>query len=230
MDSSIKTSYTAHVMIGITYNMECDILHMRKHSGMAYRDITDRILTKHFELRGDAIASDHGGGSVYNQVIREDHRVDINRHLVMNYTGPNSAIFAAPRVPDPMYNQWAVNKTESLSSLFEMIKRPEMPIRCYDWDQARGELLDFLNSFRVVSEAQGGARRFRYIRPASKSDDIMQSTNFGMVLAKVLMGKPIIQDPGLARELEKRLRVPVKVMRAAQLLGANPFRGSVVSG
>lgn len=227
--TNIKTSFTAHVIFGITYNGEFDILWMRRHTGMGYREIIHEILTAHFAFGGTAIASDHGGGVVYNQVLREDPRVDLDRHLVMNYSGPNTAVFAAPHNPDTMYNQWTVNKTESLSSLFEAIKRPDLRIRCYDWGDARDYLMDFLNSFRVVSETQHGARYFKYIRPPSKSDDIMQAMNFAHVLGKILLGEPIVHDPGLARELERRLRTPVYTPRASSP-GMRMFAGNVIAG
>lgn len=227
--TNIKTSFTAHVILGITYQGTFDILWMRRHTGMGYREIIAEILKAHFAFGGTAIASDHGGGVVYNQVLREDPRVDLDRHLVLNYSGPNTAVFAAPHNPDTMYNQWTVNKTESLSSLFEAIKRPELKIRCYDWGDARDYLMDFLNSFRVVSETQHGARYFKYIRPPSKSDDIMQAMNFAHVVGKIMMGEPLVHDPGLARELERRLRTPVYTPRSHSP-GMRVFSGNVVAG
>lgn len=230
-DTSIKTSFTAHVMLGITYDLKFEIILMKKYAGMNYRDIVGRILHDHFEHNGMAIASDHGGGSVYNQVVREDKRVDIERHLVMNYTGPNTAVFTAPRIKDPMYNQWSVNRTESISALFEAIKDPEMPLKCYGWELARPFLLDFMNSFRVVSESMHGQRYFKYIRPPSKPDDIMHAMNFAFVLGKVLIGKPIIQDPGLARKLSDRLRIRVGVRPGgAHKPHSTSFGGRVLMG
>jgi hypothetical protein len=227
--SNVKTSYTVHTIMGITYSGEMHILKMKRYAGMNYRSIVQKILADHFAYNGTAIASDAGGGQVYNQIVREDSRVSTERHLVMHYAGPNTAIMTSPSYPDCMYNEWMINRTETLTSLFEMIKAPNMPLKCYSWNQSKDYLMDFLNSFRVVTEKIGGARYFQYIRSPSKSDDCMHTCNFAMVLGKVLLGQPLVQDPGLARELSKRLRVRVGSGRV-QAHSRSPFQGSHISG
>lgn len=230
MATNIKTSYTVHVLLGITYLGEMHILKMKRYAGMAYRRIVSLILADHFAYNGTAVASDSGGGQVYNQIVREDSRLNRDRHLVLHYSGPNTAIMTAPNFPDAMYNEWMINKTESLTTLFEMIKDPSMPLKCYSWAQSRDYLSDFLNSFRVVTEKIGGARYFQYIRAPSKSDDCMHACNFAKITGQVLLGQPIVVDPSMARDLAQRLRVRVGAGHV-HAKSRNPYAGgSHVSG
>lgn len=226
--SNTKKSYTVHTLMGITHEMELHILDFRRYAGMAYADIVGSILQHHFAHQGGAIASDFGGGQYYNTVIRQDPRVNIHRHLIFNYSSPFMPIISAPHVPDPLYNQWDLNKTEALSALFAAIKDPRRPIKCFEWGEARNYLLDFLNAYRVPTELLHGKRYFRYIRPPSKSDDSMQAVNFGFALSKLLTGQPLIIDPGVARELGNRLGANVRTAGGAKMPARH--RGNIVSG
>lgn len=200
-----KKSFTVHTLFGVTHQMELHILSMARHAGQAYRDILGHITHHHFKHNGMAIASDFGGGQYYNTMLREDPRINVHRHIIFNYSSPFMPMIAAPSVPDPLYNQWDLNKTESISALFAAIKDPRLPIKCYNWGEARDYLLDFLNSYRVPTELLHGKRYFRFIRPPSKSDDTMHSINFGFALSRILMGRPLHVDPAVARELASRL-------------------------
>ncbi len=228
-DNSVKTSYTTHVMIAVDHDGSFHIIHMKRYMGMAYDQIVKEILHDHFELGGMAIASDAGGGSVYNQVVRQDPRVAVDRHLVMAYTASNTAMFAEAKTPNAVVNQWSLNKTESLTSLFQAIRSPEMKVRCYEWEMAKDYLLEFLNSYRVITESSQGRKYFRYLRPPSKADDTLHATNYAFTLAKLMMGEPLIQDPGVARVLAQRLQSRITV--AGNLHpGPGVFSGRVIAG
>lgn len=204
--SNVKTSYTTHAILGVTYSGKVEILHLKKHPGMGYRQIVDAIIKDHLLYKGGAIASDFGGGQIYNQIVREYEGINPERHFVLDYVGPNCAPFAAPKGEQPMYNQWAVNRTESLTRLFESIKDPDKILTCYAWDQSKNLLEDFMNATRVMSENLVGVRRFRYIRQPSKSDDVMHAVNFAYIMCRILLGQPIVRDPGTARLVGSRLR------------------------
>jgi len=224
-----KKSYTVHTLFGITHQMDLHILDMHRYAGMAYRDILGHITTQHFSHNGSAVASDFGGGMYYNTLLREDTRINVHKHLVFNYSSPFMPIIAAPSIPDPMYNQWDLNKTESISALFAAIKDPRRPIKCFSWGDARNYLMDFLNSYRVPTELLHGKRYFRFIRPPSKSDDTMHSVNFGFALSKLLMGQPILIDPAVARALGSRLGSTVRSGSQGSVMPSRTG-GRIISG
>lgn len=224
-----KTSYTVHVLIGITSNYEMHILSIDRYAGMAYADIVGRIMNHHFAHNGTALVSDFGGGQYYNTMIRTDTRVNANRHFIFNYSMPFMPIITAPRGQDCLYNQWDLNKTESLSLLFGAIKDPARPIKCHNWSEAKDYLLDFLNAVRVPTEVLHGRRYFRYIRPPSKSDDTMQAMNLGFILSKMITGQPLLIDPAVAREMSHRMGVSVKAMRQQGAILPR-HRGRIISG
>lgn len=198
-----KVSWTVHVVAGVTQDGKIDLLHFRRYSGMGYRDIIGHILADHKRLNANAMVSDFGGGQVYNQMLRDPGGIPRERHLILGYVGPNSSLLSAPN-GESMYNHFSLNRTESISNLFMAIK--EERIRCYDWEQSKGFLDDFLNLIRTHQESQTtGATTFRYLRAGDKSDDILHTTNFILVLAKLMLGERMLEDRTMQQELRGRL-------------------------
>ena len=194
-----KLSYTVHGIIGVRHDNKFDILHMRQYSGMAYDDIIGNIIHDHVSYGASAIASDFGGGTLYNYKLRESSKINPTRHVVFNYTGPNSAPIATPAGPH-MLNQFSLNKTESISSLYDIIKTQR--VRCYGWEQSSRMLLQFLNLLRVPTENSNGAGLFKYRRHGAKADDALHAINFAVTFARMLIEEPLVQDRGLCSYLQ----------------------------
>ena len=134
----MKISTTVHVILGVLPGTgKIDILHIRRYSGMNYDDIVGDILHSHQVYRGNAIASDFGVGAVYNSKIRE--KIPPEKHLIFGYVGPDSHLLSEPKQAH-MFNQWSLNKTESISLTFEAIRQAR--IRCFSWDIAEEYLTD----------------------------------------------------------------------------------------
>ena len=192
---------------------------MRQYSGMAYDPIIGNIIHDHVSYGGNAIASDFGGGTLYNYKLRESAQLNPARHVVFGYTGPNSAPIATPAGPH-MLNQFSLNKTESISALYDIIKT--LRIRCYNWEQSSRLLLQFLNLLRVPSENANGAGMFKYRRHGSKPDDTLHAVNFAVTFARMLIEEPLIQDRGL--------RAYLQTFRAGGGGGGRPGKIHLVSG
>lgn len=195
-----KLSYTVHVAMGITTDQKMDIVHMRRYSGMNYKDVAGDIMYNHRKLNGFAIGSDFGVGAQYNNYIRE--QMTPNRHFILNYVGPSAAIFSAPAGPH-MFNQYSVNKTETITMLFEALKAAR--IRCYNWQEASIMLNDCLNLMRAPHETPSGSTTLRYIRHGSKSDDTLHAINFAYIVCRLILGEPLFEDRSLGLHLNEML-------------------------
>lgn len=202
---NMKVSTTVHVMLGISPLGQIDIVHMRRYSGMDYDDISDSIIAHHKRMGGFAIATDFGVGAVYNSRIRQ--KLPLERHLIFNYVGPESALMAEP-AKEHLYNQWSLNKTESLSLTFEALRKGR--IRCYNWELAQAMLTDCLNIYRAPGEKSGtGASTFIYRGSASKPNDTLMALNYGFMLAKILLGEPMFADLSTRIRVESALKSPL---------------------
>lgn len=198
-----KVSYTVHVMIGITPENKIHILRMQQYSGMDYRDIIDDITNYHVKYNGMAIATDFGVGAAYNMLIREHPKIPPERHFIFGYVGPMSAPLRAPASGPGWFNQYSLNRTESISALYAAIKDGE--VLCYDWNVAEDRLLELLNLFRIPSETATGVQAFRYQRHGAKADDTLHALNFAFVIARLFRHEPIVEDKALKERFAKML-------------------------
>lgn len=215
----IKESFTAHVILGITSDKDVDVLHMRKYAGMEYLKIANDIADNHRRFGAGIMCSDVGGGALYNTYLRESGKISPDKHLVLRYTGPQTSLFSRPKEGMGMFNEWYVNKTESVSSLFDAIKRQPSPrIRCYNWETAKPDLAHFLNVYRYLSDTDQGSKKWRWMRAGGKPDDFVHAMNYAFIGCKVALREPIIEDRAVRDQLYKLL-----FSNSASDTGSNPF-------
>jgi hypothetical protein len=188
-----KVSYTVHVILGVHPDGHYDILHMRQYSGMDYRDIINQIARDHKQFKGAGIATDFGVGGAYNMLLRENPSIIPEKHLIFAYSAPNTQPIAIP--PKGWFNQYSLNRTESITALFTALKTGK--IRCYCWAQAQERLMEFLNLFRIPTETPGGQQTFRYQRHGARADDTLHALNFAHVLCEIMNNKQYIEDRAL---------------------------------
>ena len=204
----IKKSTTVHVIMGVLPTGQFDVLHIRRYAGMNYDDIAGDILHNHFAYNGYALASDFGVGAVYNSKLRQ--KIPPDRHLMFCYTGPTTALMAEP-AGTHQYNQWSLNKTESISLVFEALRQQR--IRCFAWEIAQEYLQDCLNLFRAPGErgqsgggASSGMTTFIYRSHPTRPNDTLMALNFGFTLGRLLLGEPMLADLSLKLRLESQLQ------------------------
>lgn len=183
---NLKQSYTVHVMLGVNENWDFELIHFAKYSGMNYREIAEHIVGDHKRFNGDAIATDYGVGAAYNMLLRES--LDQNTHVIFNYTSPDSKFLAPPKNNNDLYNKFSLNRTDSITDLFEAIKSGH--ILAPKWEQSSEYLKDFLNLIRNPQDSPSGGKRLTYIRHGSKPDDIVHGVNFAFQLGRVLIKEP----------------------------------------
>jgi hypothetical protein len=195
--SKTKVSYTVHVILGICWDGSIEIAHIRQYSGMDYRSIANQICEDHKAYHCIGIASDFGVGAAYNMLLRENPIIRPERHFIFGYVGPQAALIKAPSGGMGWFNQYSLNRTESITSLYQAIKSRRF--RCYSWELAQERLLELLNLYRVPTETVGGNSGFRYQRHGSKADDTLHAINFAFCLARIILNEPILEDPALTQ-------------------------------
>jgi hypothetical protein len=193
--SKTKVSYTVHVILGICWDGSIEIIHIRQYAGMDYRSIANQICEDHKTYNCIGIASDFGVGAAYNMLLRENPIIRPERHFIFGYVGPQSALIKAPSSGPGWFNQYSLNRTEAITSLYQAIKSRRF--RCYAWELAQERLSELLNLYRVPTENVGGNSGFRYQRHGSKADDTLHAINFAFCLARIILNEPIIEDPAL---------------------------------
>jgi hypothetical protein len=166
---------------------------------MDYRSIATSICDDHAAYNAVGIASDFGVGAAYNMLLRENPKIKAERHFIFNYVGPQSSLVKAP-ANGGWFNQYSLNRTESITTLYDGIKKGR--IRCYDWDLAEERVLEFLNLYRMPVESPGGNATFKYQRHGSKADDTLHAVNFAYCLARIILQEPIVEDPTLRRTFQ----------------------------
>jgi hypothetical protein len=219
-----KASNTVHVMLGILPNGNIDILKMTQYAGMDYRDIIKRICADHKEFGATAMASDFGVGAAYNMLLRENPAIVPERHLIFAYSGPNSRPIAPPG-SGGWFNQYALNRTDSITALYSAIKSKR--IRCYNFAEASHHLMEFLNLYRIPTDTQGGAQNFRYVKHGARPDDTLHATNFAFILTEILQNKSYVEDTAL-REKFNRMLAGEELHSPTSIFGIPG--GGVVSG
>ena len=217
--AKLKVSTTVHVAMGITPDGWFDIIHMKRYLGMDFESVGEDIMHNHKELQGCAIGSDTGVGMAYNAVL--GRHTPPETHLKFTYVGPKSAVIAEPQ-GDHAYNQWSINKTETLTMLFQAIKARR--IRCYPWEEASALLSDFLNMYRAPADLPGGASIMTYRPSATKPNDCMQACNYAFIVGKILLGEPVFADESVRMRLEMALRGGSSML-GQMMTGMRPVSG-----
>lgn len=197
----IKKSTTVHAIGGVKANGRIDILHLRRYEGMGYDSIANDIIHNHKLYRGNMICSDYGVGAFYNTKLREHLPQD--RHLIFGYVGPTSPLISEPKEEGHLFNQWSLNKTESLSITFEAIRNGRF--QCFDWNLASPYLLDCLNVFRAPMESAAGGSTFVYRGSNSAPNDTLMSLNYLHMGAKILLREPMFKDVHTRARLDRIL-------------------------
>jgi hypothetical protein len=190
-----KISNTTHGILGVAPDDRVHILYYKRHGGKGYSTIINDIAMAHAMYCAGPMASDFGGGLVYNQLLREHPLIDASRHIIFDYDDPR-AKFIQPMKGD-LINAYMLNRTDSITALYMAIIMQDPLILAPSWAEMEDYLLDFLHMKRVLLENSKGGREFKYQRDASKTDDIVHVTNLGYTLIRLAGNAMLINDPAV---------------------------------
>ena len=206
-----KQSYTVHTIYGMLGDGRMELIYAYRYAGQHYQDIAGQIVAAHNKFKTFAIGTDQGGGSYYNAYLRDCGRIQTDRIISFQYTDTKLVL---ERIPHPDANVMSLHRTDSISALFNDIKSQKIIFP--RWDECEGFVTDFLNTRRNLTETQTGRSIMRYIRAGAKADDFMQSTNYAVMMKRIVTRESVIPNQQILTEL-------------AQMFGMAPIQTSVAS-
>lgn len=209
-----KKSYTVHTMYGLRHDGIMELIYAARYSGMNYREIAGTIVETHNRYSGFAVGADNGGGSYYNAYLRDCGRIPSSRVIVFNYTDTKLLL---DRIEHPEIQLLSLHRSDSISALIADIKDKRLVFP--RWDDSRGFLLDCLNIRRNMTEVPSSGRTImRYVKHGSKADDFLHSTNYAVMMKRIVTKEPLIPNKQIMNELAVTLGLaPVEVQHAGLL-------------
>lgn len=205
MADKTKQSFTFHMIIGVTQQGTIDILHMRKHAGKDYGRVIADITKDNKKYGVKFVASDHSAGSHYNIMLRKAGEFPWQQHVVMQYGGTTKRFFQ--KADSDLQNHYQLHKTDAVSTVVEAIKNDKPRIRCYRWELAKNDLMDFTHLNRSIVPTSSGGEKYFYRRHGTKPDDGLHACTFAYTLARLILGEQPLDDPSVARSLYDTLGV-----------------------
>lgn len=212
-----KLSYTVHSMYGVKPDGRAHLLYAKRYADMNYQEIAGDIVENHLKYKAFGIGSDNGGGQYYNAYLRDCGRIPSDKFLVFHYTDTKNVL---SRIDRSDMHVFSLHRTDSISALISDIKN--LKIVFPRWDSAQGFLTDFLNMRRNINETNTGRSVMRYIKHGSKADDFMQSTNYALMLKRVVLRENIIPNQQILDEINALfgVAVPIETRKAQSILAA----------
>lgn len=209
-----KQSYTVHTIYGLTADVKMELIYAFRYAGMNYREIAGHIVEAHNKFKAFAIGTDNGGGSYYNAHLRDCGRILTNRIISFNYTDTKLLL---ERIPHPEAHIMSLHRSDSISALINDIKQKN--IRFPRWDDSAGFVLDCLNMRRNITESQSGRSVMRYVRHGAKADDFMQSTNYAVMMKRIITHEPLIPNRQILSELAGLFGTAPAQVGATEMVG-----------
>jgi len=192
-----KLSYTVHTIYGMRANGDLDLIFARRYAAMNYREIAGCIVEDHNRFKAFAMGTDNGGGQYYNAYMRDCGRIPTNLIIHFQYTDTKLVL---DRIPHPEAHIMSLHRTDSISALIADIK--DQKITWPRWDDSSGFVTDCLNVRRNITEVPSSGRTImRYLKPGSKADDFLMSTNYAAMMKRIVNKEPLIPNRQILNEL-----------------------------
>lgn len=188
-----KISNTTHGILGVAPDDKVHILYLKRHGGKDYKTIINDIAMAHSQYCAGPLASDFGGGQVYNQLLRGHPLIEPTRHIIFDYDDPRATFIK--QMKGDVSNAFLLNRTDSITSLYMAIVMANPLILAPSWDEFGDYLMDFLHMKRVLLENSKGGREFKYQRHASKTDDVVHVVNLAYTLIRMAGNMMLCEDP-----------------------------------
>lgn len=215
--SRTKLSYTVHSMYGVKPDGRVHLLYAKMYAEMNYQEIAGDIVENHLKYKAFGIGADNGGGQYYNAYLRDCGRIPSDRFLVFQYAETRSVL---SRIERADMHVFSLHRTDSISALINDIKN--VKIIFPRWDSAQHFLMHFLNMRRNINESNTGRSKMRYVKHGSKADDFMQSTNYALMLKRIVLRESVIPNQQILDEINAifGVSVPIETRKAQSILQA----------
>lgn len=199
-----KLSYTVHTIWGMKGDGTMDLLYAHRYEAMNYQEIAGTIVEKHNEFEGFAMGTDNGGGAYYNAYMRDCGRIPTNRIIHFQYTDTQLVL---DRIKHPEAHIMSLHRTDSISALYADLKGGK--ITWPRWDEVCGFALDFLNTRRNITETPAGRTILRFIKHGAKADDFMMSTNYAVMMKRIINREPFIPNQQIMDEIRTMFGIAI---------------------
>ena len=178
-----QTSFTVHVVLGMTASGHIDVIWARRFIGFDPDETLSEIAKAHYFYNCDAMAADYGMGFDKNVMLEKRFGVPV---VQMMFCHQNKLLSYSPTLGQP---RWTVDKTTALEVMFLAIKYGRMSFPPYDEFEIYTK--DLLSPYEEVID-NGGLSRRRFLRDPSRPDDFAMALCFGSMLAYRLNNAQII--------------------------------------
>lgn len=191
-----KLSYTVHTIYGMRNDGSVDLIYAHRYAGMNYREIAANIVKHHLKFKCFAMGTDNGGGAFYNAYMRDCGQIPT--HLLIHFAYTDTKLML-DRIAHPEANIMSLHRSDSISAVIADIK--DRKITWPRWDDSSGFVLDCLNVRRNITEAPSGKTIMRYIKHGARADDFLMSTNYAVMMKRIVNREPLIPNKQIMDEL-----------------------------
>jgi hypothetical protein len=218
-----KLSYTVHTIYGMRGDGNMDLIHARDYSGMNYREIAGMIVADHNKYKAFAMGTDNGGGAYYNAYMRDCGRIPTNLIIHFQYTDTKLML---DRIPHPEAHIMSLHRSDSISALIADIK--DQKISWPRWDESSRLVMHCLNIRRNITEAPSGKTILRYIKHGARADDFFMSTNYAVMMKRIINREPLIPNQQVIDQLRNLFGIAIPNDLASRM--GDYMDGGYVSG
>jgi hypothetical protein len=218
-----KLSYTVHTIYGVKGDGVMDLIYAQDYSGMNYRDIAGSIVDAHNKFKAFAMGTDNGGGAYYNAYMRDCGRIPTNLIIHFQYTDTKLML---DRIPHPEAHIMSLHRSDSISALIADIK--DQKISWPRWDESSRLVMQCLNIRRNITEAPSGKTVLRYIKHGARADDFFMSTNYAVMMKRIINREPLIPNQQVIDQLRNLFGIAIPNNTASRL--GDFMDGGYVSG
>lgn len=201
-----KLSFTVHTIYGLRGDGRMELLHARDYSGMNYREIAELIVSDHNRYKAFAMGTDNGGGAYYNAYMRDCGRIPT--HLIIHFQYTDTKLML-DRIPHPEANIMSLHRSDSISALIADIKDQQILWPRWDDPDCGRLVMHCLNVRRNITEAPSGRTILRYIKHGSRADDFFMSTNYAVMMKRIINGEPLIPNVQVVDQLRQMFGVAI---------------------
>ena len=218
-----KLSYTVHTIYGMRGDGSMDLIYAQDYSGMNYRDIAGQIVAAHNKFKAFAMGTDNGGGAYYNAYMRDCGRIPTNLIIHFQYTDTKLML---ERIDHPEAHIMSLHRSDSISALIADIK--DQRISWPRWDESSRLVMHCLNVRRNITEAPSGKTILRYIKHGARADDFFMSTNYAVMMKRIINREPLIPNQQIIDQLRNLFGIAIPNDMASRM--GDYFEGGYVSG
>ena len=109
----------------------------------------------------------------------------------------------------------SLHRSDSISALIADIK--DQKISWPRWDESSRLVMHCLNVRRNITEAPSGKTILRYIKHGARADDFFMSTNYAVMMKRIINREPLIPNQQVIDQLRQLFGMAIPNSLAARM-------------